>query len=70
MGFEGMVGAEVVNAEGQAVEATDDMLEGLRGRGGNLGIVTSLMIKAYPATKVRVIVSVKCSGSRRRYSLE
>jgi FAD/FMN-containing dehydrogenase len=52
MGFEGIVGAEVVNHEGEIVKATDEMLEGLRGMGGNLGIVTSLTIKVYPKREV------------------
>jgi FAD/FMN-containing dehydrogenase len=48
MGFEGIVGAEVVNAEGEVVQASDEMLEGIRGMGGNLGVITSLTIKVYP----------------------
>ncbi|CAI6100913.1 unnamed protein product [Clonostachys chloroleuca] len=54
MGFEGIVGAEIVNHEGEIVKATDEMLEGLRGMGGNLGIVTSLTIKVYPKREILV----------------
>ncbi|KAH8879287.1 FAD-binding domain-containing protein, partial [Thozetella sp. PMI_491] len=52
MGFEGIVGAQVVNAKGDVVEATGEMLEGIRGMGGNLGIITSLTIKVYPARQL------------------
>ncbi|KAH8651300.1 hypothetical protein BX600DRAFT_554160 [Xylariales sp. PMI_506] len=53
MGFEQIVGAQIVNAKGDVVDVTErspnaDLLEGLRGMGGNLGIVTSLTIKVYP----------------------
>ncbi len=52
MGFEGIVGAQLVTAAGEVVDANEEMLEGLRGLGGNLGIVTSLTIKVYPSVKV------------------
>lgn len=58
MGFEGILGAQVVTGQGEVVDASDDRLGGIRGMGGNLGIITSLTIKVYPATKVRV-----CSGT-------
>lgn len=52
MGFESLVGAELVNPNGEIIQATEEMLEGLRGMGGNLGIVTSLTVKTYPMRKV------------------
>ena len=52
MGIENIVGAEIVNHEGDIIEATDEMLEAIRGMGGNIGIITSLTIKVYPARKV------------------
>ncbi|CAH0058230.1 unnamed protein product [Clonostachys solani] len=54
MGFEGIVGAEIVNHEGEIVKATGEILEGLRGMGGNLGIVTSLTIKVYPKREILI----------------
>ncbi|KAH8168402.1 FAD binding domain-containing protein [Sarocladium implicatum] len=51
MGFESIVGAEIVDANGKIVQANDEVLEGLRGLGGNLGVVTSLTIKTYPMKK-------------------
>ena len=54
LGVEGIVGAELVTATGEVVQATDDILEGIRGMGGNLGVITSLTIKVHesPGTKV------------------
>ncbi|KAG9256565.1 uncharacterized protein F5Z01DRAFT_634147 [Emericellopsis atlantica] len=48
MGYEGIVGAEVVNARGEIVQAGEEMLEGIRGMGGNLGVITKLIIRIYP----------------------
>ena len=53
MGFEGIVGAEVVTDDGSIVEATEEMLVGLRGLGGNLGVITRLTVKCYPKRQVR-----------------
>lgn len=52
MGFENIVGAEVVNSQGEIVQASEEMLEGIRGMGGNLGIITKLTVKVYPSFKV------------------
>jgi FAD/FMN-containing dehydrogenase len=60
MGWEGIVSAEVVCPRGRIVPAADDngipasadAIEGLRGMGGNLFIVTALTIKAYPSHQV------------------
>lgn len=54
MGFENIVDAQIVNGQGEVVQATEEMLEGIRGMGGNLGIVTSLTVKVYPAFKVSI----------------
>ena len=52
MGCDGITGAQVVDATGQIAEASEEMLEGIRGMGGNLGIVTSLTIKLYQSNTV------------------
>lgn len=54
MGCDQIVGAKVVTADGEVVEASERMLKGLRGGGGNFGIVAELTIKAYPKTEVRL----------------
>lgn len=52
LGIDQIVGAKVVNWEGECVVAHEDLLEGLRGGGGNFGIVTELTIKVYPLQEV------------------
>ncbi|KAL5889148.1 hypothetical protein ACKVWC_004392 [Pyricularia oryzae] len=37
MGFEQIVGAQLVNAKGEVVDAIEEMLEGFRGMLGHLG---------------------------------
>lgn len=48
MGFEQIVGAQLVNAKGEVVDAIEEMLEGFRGMLGHLGVMTSLTVKTYP----------------------
>lgn len=52
LGVDQIVAAKVVNAEGQIVDADNDMLTGIRGGGGTLGVITELTIKVYPLEKV------------------
>ena len=51
-----VTGADVVTAEGELVRASanenEDLFWGLRGGGGNFGIVTSLEFRLYPVEKV------------------
>ena len=54
-----IVGAKVVNAEGDIVEADRDMLKGVRGGGGNLGVVVELTIKVFPLTEVSTPLLLK-----------
>lgn len=59
MGFEQIVAAEMVTAEGQVITANEELLEGIRGMVGNLGIITSLTIKVYPNHDVsRVLAAI------------
>ncbi|KAK1853418.1 d-lactate dehydrogenase [Colletotrichum chrysophilum] len=45
MGIEQVVEAELVNAKGEEVVADEEMLEGVRGVCGHLGVITSLTVK-------------------------
>jgi FAD/FMN-containing dehydrogenase len=46
------VGAKVVNAEGKIVTADSRMLKGIRGAGGNFGVIVEVTVKVYPLPKV------------------
>jgi FAD/FMN-containing dehydrogenase len=54
LGIEQIVGAEIVTANGEVVSIgeEDERLEGLRGMGGNLGVIAALEIKVYPKLDV------------------
>lgn len=52
LGVDQIVDAEVVNDQGEIVRADEQMLKGIRGAGGNFGIVTSLRIKVYEVNTV------------------
>lgn len=52
LGIDQLVGARVVNYKGECVEADEDLQEGLRGGGGNFGVVVELTIKVYPREEV------------------
>ncbi len=45
---DGLLGAEVVTAEGDVIEADGELLWGLRGGGGNFGIVTRFDLALHP----------------------
>ncbi|KAF4964816.1 hypothetical protein FZEAL_10835 [Fusarium zealandicum] len=53
LGADQIVGARVVNAKGEVVEADDGLLKGLRGGGGSLAIVAELEIKTWPLCEVQ-----------------
>ena len=52
LGVDQIVGARVVTGEGKLIEADLQMLKGLRGGGGSLGIVVELTAKVYPLGEV------------------
>jgi FAD/FMN-containing dehydrogenase len=52
LGVDQILRARVVTAEGNIVEADAELLKGIRGAGGNFGVVVEVGIKTYPMEKV------------------
>lgn len=52
LGLDQIVAAKVVDAEGKLVEADEKRLTGIRGAGGNFGIITEVTIKVHPEEPV------------------
>ncbi|KAF4335523.1 6-hydroxy-D-nicotine oxidase [Fusarium beomiforme] len=52
LGVDQILGAKIVNARGEIQEANKELLVGIRGGGGSLGIILELTIKVYPIDKV------------------
>ncbi|KAM0237840.1 hypothetical protein ACHAP5_008909 [Fusarium lateritium] len=52
LGVDQILGATIVNARGEVQAADDEILVGIRGGGGSLGIITELTIKVYPFPKI------------------
>lgn len=53
-GVDGIVGATVVNAEGEVIDANEELLVGIKGGGGCLGVIVELKIKVARLEKVRI----------------
>lgn len=52
LGVDQIVSAKVVNAKGDIVVATDELLKGIRGAGGAFGVIVELTIKVFPLKEV------------------
>ncbi|KAH7191829.1 uncharacterized protein B0J16DRAFT_410603 [Fusarium flagelliforme] len=52
MGVDQILGAKIVNANGEIQDADGEMLVGIRGGGGSLGIIVELTIKVYPISTI------------------
>jgi FAD/FMN-containing dehydrogenase len=57
LGVDQIVGATIVNANGDELEADDNLLWGIRGAGTAFGVITSLKIKTYPLQLVAIYLS-------------
>ncbi|KAJ6782378.1 hypothetical protein PWT90_06468 [Aphanocladium album] len=53
LGSDQILGAKVVNAKGDLVDADETLLKGLRGGGGSLGVVVQLTVKIYPINDIQ-----------------
>lgn len=52
LGTDQIVRAQVVTWQGDVIEADAELLKGIRGAGGNFGIIVELGVKVYPLDKV------------------
>lgn len=52
LGVDQIVGARVVDWNGELIDTDQEMLKGIRGGGGNFGVVVELTIKVYDLEKV------------------
>ncbi|KAL4888989.1 D-lactate dehydrogenase [Aspergillus ambiguus] len=52
LGVDQILGATIVNAEGDIVKADESLLQGIRGAGGLYGIIIDLTVKVYPLTSL------------------
>ncbi|KAK7747588.1 hypothetical protein SLS62_009087 [Diatrype stigma] len=52
LGADQIVGAKIVNAKGELVDADAELLKGIRGGGGIFGIIVETTIKVYPLKEI------------------
>ncbi|KAI1099072.1 FAD-binding domain-containing protein [Jackrogersella minutella] len=58
LGVDQIVGAKVVDAKGELIDAGDELLTGIRGGGGIFGVIVELTIKVYPLKEFLVSLLV------------
>lgn len=59
LGVDQILGATVIDPNGDIVQADEALLEGIRGAGGLFGVIIDLTIKVYPLSSVSI-----CPGNR------
>ncbi|KAJ9426106.1 hypothetical protein QL093DRAFT_2586435 [Fusarium oxysporum] len=52
LGVDQIIGAKIVDARGEVQDANEELLVGIRGGGGSLGVIIELTIKIYPIDKI------------------
>ncbi|CAJ2509006.1 Uu.00g140320.m01.CDS01 [Anthostomella pinea] len=52
LGVDNILAAKMVTATGDLVEADEDLLWGIRGAGGNLGVIVETRVKVYPIHRI------------------
>lgn len=52
LGVDNIVSAKMITAQGDLVEADDELLWGIRGAGGNLGIIVETQVKTHHMPKI------------------
>ena len=63
LGCDQIIGAKLVNWQGAIFDADEELLWGIRGAGGNFGVIVELRIRIYPVIKVGklILYDWKCS---------
>ena len=56
LGVDQIIGAKIVNAGGEVVDANPAVLKGIRGAGGNFGVIVELTIKVYHLKKAGSLI--------------
>lgn len=54
LGVDQIMGATVIDSNGDIIHADGDLLKGIRGAGGSFGVIVDLTIKVYPLNSVSV----------------
>ncbi|KAF4960857.1 hypothetical protein FGADI_690 [Fusarium gaditjirri] len=52
LGVDQIIAAKIVNARGEVQDANEELLVGIRGGGGSLGVIVELTIRVYPISKI------------------
>lgn len=54
LGADQILGATVINPDGEIITADETLLQGIRGAGGLFGVIIDLTVKVYPLTNVSI----------------
>lgn len=57
-GLDQIVGAKLVDAKGELIEASEELLKGIRGAGPTFGVITELTIKVFPLKEVSLALKI------------
>lgn len=57
LGVDQIIGAKVVDANGEVKDADEKLLKGIRGAGGAFGVIVEMTIKVYPLKEVSPLTS-------------
>jgi FAD/FMN-containing dehydrogenase len=55
LGVDQLIAAKLVNAQGQIIDADEELMKGIRGAGPSFGIIVEATIKVYPLEQVSFI---------------
>ena len=61
LGVDQIVGAKLVNHEGEIVQANTEVLRAIRGGGGTIGVIVELTVKVYQLEKVKLLYQISFS---------